>query len=307
MTGSGVKLGQRKVIESKAHRGDKAKVAIAVDLAPQAIHIGSTAIQLLLRDRPDNLIAGRVAPTADADILLSQVDANSLADKYGATLQNVAMVAIDQTTFGMLQVRRSRVEEPFGLLRLDSDYQPIRELFRNLDIFTERTGVGPIPVTDYVINEGYRIIKVGDMEVKVARPFFVIATQTNPFALTEARAKRLILLMLQAYVDDPATYRNEMEMALLYLSYGGKNAAEMVATDPTLIKRAEFRNYGSRIINVGTKLWEYRKKIINMAAQMDIGEAVAEEVRQVTAAYFLSYGASFENPLIESGLKAVCR
>lgn len=278
-----------KVIERKGHSFEREKVAAMVDIVPGAIHVGSTAIQLSLRDGHDGLISGRIAPTADVDIVLPQKDAEALARKHNAELRTEHMMFIDDIIPGTMEevYRKQQVKEPFALQRLVSAYPLINGLFEKVDIFTEKTGIGPIPVTSAILEGGYHTVTVDKVgTVKVAMPFFLIATQMNPFAWTDSRVKRLIPLMFQTYDDNgPTEYRREIERALEYISYGHRNVVDALAVDPDLIRRTEVRNYDKRIININVQLRGLRQKILNMARLMKgVENGATERMKMVTAA-----------------------
>lgn len=259
-------------------------------------------MQLSIRD---SKISSRIEPTTDSDLILAQRGAEELASRFNGRLVEVPLLAKSERVFGTLQLK-SVVEllEPFKLLRVSTNEESVRVFFKYLDIFTERTSVGIIPITDYVLNNGYVKVELDGIEVKVARPFFLIATQANPFARTEKRTARLTYLMLEAYQKSPAEYEAELKLAIEYLGYGGRNARMLMQKMPALSGRTEFANYDRHIMAlvrlIGTQM---KNKIMNAAQQMGIERKSAEDAIAVTVEHFSSYKAA-EEDRVEIGWEA---
>lgn len=278
-----------RVIDSKAHREEAAKVVAVANFTNLAIHIGSTGIQLLVRD-PTGKVSSRIAPTQDADIILRQSEAETLAKKIGGSLDETQLIANSQSWVGVMKRITRYQEDPFKLFRISSEYEPMNALLENMDIFTERTGVGPIPITDYVLNNGYETVMLGELNIRVAKPFFLIATQANPFARTEERMDRLTYLMLDTFDRNPDAYRSEVEMAIQYIGYGGLEAKRAAVEHEGLSVRAEFREYDSKVRQIGDLVGrQKRKQIYSIAQQMNISERSANESIEITRRLFSEY------------------
>jgi len=298
MNATGVALCPARVIESKTHSSERGKVATMANLAPEAIHVGSTGVQLLVRD-PTGKISARIAATEDSDIILRHDQAEALAARFEGELKEIPLVARSMSFYGIMKTVKILEEEPFKLARVSSEYGPAGPLFSNIDIFTERTGVGPIPITDYVLNHGFERVILGELETSVARPFFLIATQANPFARTEGRLDRLVYLMLDTYARCPEGYAMEIGKALEYIGYGDLKAQE-VANMGNFSLRKEFSNYEGMVRQVGNLIGIQKKnKILNVAGQMDIGKADATKAIDITADLFSAYRTP-QKPKVET-------
>ena len=228
-------LTEKRVIEGYGHKVELAKVGVVSTLIPDAIHIGSTGLQLYLRDRSDSRISTRIAATQDADLVMADNSLAALANRLGAELEFFPLTASVSTKYptrGAPVVKT--VHEPFGLLRLKSDYEPTGDLFESIDIFTQATRVGVIPVTTEVL-ASQETANIGGSFVRIAQPFFLMATQTNPFALTEQRAQRMLFLMLEVYANEGEEhYASQIGKSLVYIAAGGQQIKGILSEHPEL-------------------------------------------------------------------------
>lgn len=280
---------EKRVVQTKAHRAELAKVLIARDVDPSAIHIGSTGIQLLLRH--GNELGQKIAPTEDADVVMSQRRLERLAERYGAEIQDIHLIAQIKTKIDTVGEPTEIVEnDPFILKHLSTVWTPGQTLLDNLDIFTDATGVGVIPVTPHVLREGFDRVPLGDTNVRVAKPFFLVATQLNPFARTPARTSRMVFVMLQSFRANPEGFEAEIAKGLRYIDMGGQRAEELALADPALQRRVEFAEYDSQVRKVANIVGiQLKKKIKNAAGRLELTTAEAQIMIDTVADLFRGY------------------
>ncbi len=277
-----------KVIQTPSHKGELAKVSFVSSVMPTAIHIGSGGIQLYL-DHGQKL-GGRIAPTDDADVIASDMALAAVARNYGADTKDVQITANTRTRFGTGPVRKTSEMYPFVLRRLSTTWAPIKPLFESLDIFTETTGVCPIPVTNQVLKSGFATIQLEDAQVRVAKPFLLVATQLNPFASTDERISRISYVLIQTYHKNPEGYEGMIKKALDYINMGGQRADEMLAANPMLVTRIEFSQYDAQVHKIANIIAKNKKGMIRNAAQkLGLSSADADTVMQIVADNFSAY------------------
>jgi len=283
-----------RVLESKGHSSERAKVLFVSNLSSDAIHIGGTGVEAYLIDTRN--ISGKVKVTSDADIVMSQASLEAFAVRIGAKITSDKLIAKMEMEMAS-EARTSTKYEPFNLMRLVSPHEPTNKFFGYLDIFTEKTRVGVIPVTEHVLNGGFDTVTMGEVDVRVAKPFFLIATQANPFARTNARMQRLLPVMLQSYARNREGFEAEIKSALRYISMGEQNAQGLVREKPELNlgSRDEFATYAHMVRQVATIVGKQLKnKIANLGSQLGLSSQETIEAREITADHFSKYGTGAE-------------
>ncbi len=193
--------------------------------------------------------------------------------------------------------------EPFELVHLLSPHGPTNEFFKSIDIFTEQTRVGVIPVTDEVLVNGFYNVTLGETNVRVAKPFFLIATQMNPFARTEARSDRMLFVMVEAYQRLGGAFEAEVSRAVEYIGMGEERAHQIVVGNADLgidarfelMSRPEFAKYPSQVRQVGNLMGnQLKNKITSIARQLGLSTAEGNVVREIVADHFSSYETKTE-------------
>lgn len=275
-------LTEKRVIEGYGHKVELAKVGVVSTLIPDAIHIGSTGLQLYLRDRSDSRISTRIAATQDADLVMDDKSLTALAKRLGAELEFFQLTASVTTRYPMHGAPTvTTVHEPFGLLRLKSEYQPTSDLFESIDIFTQGTRVGVIPVTTEVL-ASQETANIGGSFVRIAQPFFLMATQTNPFALTDQRAQRMLFLMLEVYANEgEAHYASQIGKTLVYLAAGGQQVKEIIAEHPELVGRREYADYDREVRRFAAHLTRMKNKMANAGGSIGLSAAETTRAREI--------------------------
>lgn len=279
----------RRVIEAPGHSREWQRLASASIINDSALYVGSVGIQLKLYDYGKK-ISYRIAPTEDTDVVMEHSRVEELAAALHSPMEYFNLKHSVRTEFRNYGIKDYVSEDPFQLIRLQGNHPSIIWLFKNLDIFTERTGIGPIPITDEVL-EGHTMVNVDGISAKVAAPFFIIASQTNPFAVTEKRAKRLLFFLLQAYsLEGRDAYMAELGKAIEYLGYGNQVAASKLEANILFQTRKEFTQYERMVRGVGYLIGTAMKnKLMSDALSMHISERDATDAREITARAFASY------------------
>jgi hypothetical protein len=276
----------RTVLESKKHNEERAKVAVVSKMFPGAMFIGSSGIQALLRDRNDWVIANQIDTTKDADIVMRSGSLNVIASSMGATQSEISLIETRRISFGSLGITDKTVEVPFKLVRLSSEYVPAQQVFDNVDIFTPKTGVGPIPVTEEVFGSA-TAVKFNEISVQVAPMFFLFASQANPLALTEKRLNRLSFVLFQFYGENGReSYEKEMKKSVDYISLGSENVARELDANPSLRSVKELKDmtdYDGRVRKIPDRILQKKKYFERSAALVGLDSADAKAVVEIVS------------------------
>jgi|GEM_PF-4779637 hypothetical protein len=282
-------------VETREHRPEMERAIKVTRDSPKAILIGSVGLHTLLRGEGINGLD--IEPTKDVDVVLSQADAELFSKLHGGKLTREPLVDMRRRKYGVPMGDNYTGEilllstDPFGFLRVVHEDMRGEDILRKVDIFTEMTGVGPIPVTEHVLNAGFVEVQLEELKVRVAKPFFLFATHANPFARTAIRMKRLGYLIPEAYVAlGEDAYEKEVKMALRYISYGKANVLDLEPKYSRFRKEEKVRNYDGRVVMVGDYVGtELRKKIEHVGRKMGIGSVEIGRAVGIFADLFSSY------------------
>ncbi len=115
--------------------------------------------------------------------------------------QEAKMSFHDMAPYNMVdRVRIVRVEGKLNYEEL-TQYSPFKvyrdEAYPDTDIFTTRTGVGPIQFNDGIFKEAIKVkLAYSNIEVKIADISFTLATSINPLVFTQPRASGALIALL---------------------------------------------------------------------------------------------------------------
>jgi hypothetical protein len=162
-------------------------------------------------------------------------------------------------------------------------------LFETIDIFTPSTGVAVIPI-DRPLTEISELITVGHTTMRVAKPSILIATQTNPFALTPDRKQRMLYLLVSLFAErGHLEYHAQLKEAIDYIGRGGQKVQQMLQDDPTLAKVKAFSAYDREVKKFAKSLTSMKSRMNHAAAALGLSAKNGDDARDLAYELFMAY------------------
>ncbi len=207
-------------------------------------------------------------PSIDIDIIMRHSEAlNAFAGiTEDRMIDRSKYVSVD----GKLSSELITYYSPFPVYRSNG--------YKDMDVFTERSGIGPVPITNEVFSSSIEVdLRYSGIKISVPEIAFVIATSINPLVFTETRARSVfIALFSQLQVFDPedvakrtAHYLSQSIPVVedqVRLAVSGFNVRAMHVT-----KEQNYKRYGEMLRRkIPNKLDMLKPKIKKIMSKVDV-------------------------------------
>lgn len=275
-----------RAIDNRAYEKERARLAMVSRLLPiQEIAVaGSTGAKVLVTGPKDKL-ANAMPTTDDVDIIINLAALKRYAESMGAVVGERNLVISMSEKFVHAGVVTKVVQSPFTVSQLETGYEPLNKLFKNVDFFTNT--IGAIPITPEMIQQSERIT-FGDMDVKVLSLGYLAATHLAPTNTTQARTTRIIYPIIHQFSENTDKFEVEMKRLLTSLQRGEVEVAKVLKENPGF-SNPDFQDYPERIRKIGISLNNLNNKIPAMSGRMGVPQSVGREAVGILSELLRTY------------------
>ena len=279
-------------IENMAHR---AELDIALntcdlgrpDLMGEIYYVGSTPIKLLT---PKEL-GPYLRYSVDADIIATREKVENVAKRCGLTVEEQHLILHHLVRYGTMgEPTTINIESPLTEIKL-SGGKGSMDFLGKVDIFTEGTGVGVIPV-DKRLMEPFQTVTVQGRKMNITSLSYLIATQVNAVACVEKRIRGVVYPIAIEYLNDPKNLKDEILPVAMSIIEKGEEKATAIASSVPEPYRRDYEKYPEQMRKwgryVGTNLQSYVRGAAKKVGIVDEGQR--EELLMMLVGSLRSYG-----------------